>query len=126
MKKVSRDVGALYQYDTMLFEIHVIYECMYICYMLMKEVNDSSDVCIILECAKSGSGVIAMTYVYISLIIYLVVQCCMVVWLLYYILYTLECYVYDETFLFFIYFESTTLKPTLNHHSLSYTHFVVP
>ena len=94
--------------------------------MLMKEVNDSSDVCIILECAKSGSGVIAMTYVYISLIIYLVVQCCMVVWLLYYILYTLECYVYDETFLFFIYFESTTLKPTLNHHSLSYTHFVVP
>ena len=94
--------------------------------MLMKEVNDSSDVCIILECAKSGSGVIAMNYVYISLIIYLVVQCCMVVWLLYYILYTLECYVYDETFLFFIYFESTTLKPTLNHHSLSYTHFVVP
>ena len=126
MKKVSRDVGALYQYDTMLFEIYVIYECMYICYMLMKEVNDSSDVCIILECAKSGSGVIAMNYVYISLIIYLVVQCCMVVWLLYYILYTLECYVYDETFLFFIYFESTTLKPTLNHHSLSYTHFVVP
>ena len=81
MKKVSRDVGALYQYDTMLFEIYVIYECMYICYMLMKEVNDSSDVCIILECAKSGSGVIAMNYVSISLIIHLVVQCCMIVWL---------------------------------------------